>query len=152
MLTLPLETQAKLAGLVALLCLIAGAAAWELARGSGRWLGRATVAGGVLQLMGFSQYAVRQYEVVLAAKTHATGVQHVAILGEWVTDYGEHITVYRPAGTAGSASLEMLRAAGRRGSPEQANGRHACGTPGGSAEVAAVPSIDWGGATGATAF
>ena len=66
MTTLPLETQAQLAGAVAVLCLFAGAAAWELAVGSGKWLGRATIAGGVFQLMAFSRYAVNQYEVALA--------------------------------------------------------------------------------------
>ena len=66
MTSLPLEIQAQLAGAVALLCLIAGAAAWELAVGSGKWLGRVTIAGGVFQLMAFSEYAVNQYEVALA--------------------------------------------------------------------------------------
>ena len=62
-----LQTQAQIAGGVALLCLVFGAAAWEIATGHRKWLGRATIAGGVLQLMAFSHHAVGQYQVVLAA-------------------------------------------------------------------------------------
>ena len=63
---LTLEIQAQIAGTVAVLCLITGAAAWEYATGQRKWLGRATIAGGVLQLMAFSRHAVTQYEVALA--------------------------------------------------------------------------------------
>jgi len=63
---LTLQTQAQIAGGVALLCLVFGAAAWEIATGHRKWLGRATIAGGVLQLMAFSHHAVGQYQVVLA--------------------------------------------------------------------------------------
>ena len=66
---LPLETQGQLAAGVALLSLIFGAASWELMAGALRWIGRATIAAGVLQLMAFSQYAVRQYHV-LVVKTN----------------------------------------------------------------------------------
>lgn len=62
---LSLETQGQLAGAVAILALIVGAAAWELAAGGLRWVGRSTIAGGVLQLMAFSHYAVSQYEVAI---------------------------------------------------------------------------------------
>lgn len=62
---LPLETQGQLAAAVALLSLVFGAASWELSVGAVRWIGRATIAAGVLQLMAFSQYAVRQYHVLV---------------------------------------------------------------------------------------
>lgn len=62
---LPLETQGQLAGAVAILSLIVGAAAWEIAKGGLRWVGRSTIAGGVLQLMAFSHHAVSQYEVAI---------------------------------------------------------------------------------------
>lgn len=62
---LPLETQGQLAGAVAILSLVVGAAAWELAKGGLRWVGRSTIAGGVLQLMAFSHHAVSQYEVAI---------------------------------------------------------------------------------------
>ena len=63
---LTLEIQAQIAGAVAVLCLITGAAAWEYATGKWKWLGRATIAGGVLQLVAFSRHAVTEYEVALA--------------------------------------------------------------------------------------
>jgi len=62
---LPLETQGQLAAAVALLSLVFGAASWELSAGAVKWIGRATIAAGVLQLMAFSQYAVRQYHVLV---------------------------------------------------------------------------------------
>ena len=66
MMQFSLQTQAQIAGGVALLCLVFGAAAWEIATGRRKWLGRATIAGGVLQLMAFSHHAVGQYQVILA--------------------------------------------------------------------------------------
>lgn len=63
---LTLEIQAQIAGAVAVLCLITGAAAWEYATGKRKWLGRATIAGGMLQLVAFSRHAVTEYEVALA--------------------------------------------------------------------------------------
>jgi len=62
---LSLETQGQMAAAVALLSLIFGAASWEMSAGALRWIGRATIAAGVLQLMAFSQYAVRQYHVLV---------------------------------------------------------------------------------------
>ena len=66
MTSLPLELQGQLAVLVAMLCLCSGAVLWEAGKGPGKWLGRITIAAGIFQLAAFSEYAVNQYEVVIA--------------------------------------------------------------------------------------
>ena len=66
MTSLPLELQGQVAVFVAMLCLCSGAVLWESAKRPGKWLGRITIAAGIFQLAAFSEYAVNQYEVVIA--------------------------------------------------------------------------------------
>ena len=109
---LPLETQGQLAAAVALLSLVFGAASWELSAGALRWIGRATIAAGVLQLMAFSQYAVRQYHVLVVrtnlpmveVATNDSGRERTierVDLGDTVVLEREHIAGWRLATAAG---------------------------------------------------
>jgi len=120
---LSLETQGQMAAAVALLSLIFGAASWEMSAGALRWIGRATIAAGVLQLMAFSQYAVRQYHgLVVRANiplvevaTNDSGRERTierVDLGDTIVLEREHIAGWRLATAAGhrhSTSRQMLQ-------------------------------------------
>ena len=89
MTTLPIETQAALAITVGLMSWLIGALAWEMAqRPWHRWVGRAAIAGGVLELAAFANFAAGQVEflqfVQRGDRAHDAGSEVI----EYTTDGG----------------------------------------------------------------
>lgn len=90
MTTLPIETQAALAITVGLMSWLIGALAWEMAQQSWhRWVGRAAIAAGVLELAAFANFAAGQVEflqfVQRGERAHESGSEVI----EWTTDGGQ---------------------------------------------------------------
>ena len=103
MTTLPIETQAALAITVGLIAWIVGALAWEMAEQPWhRWVGRAAIGAGVLQLAAFANFAAGQVEfwqfVQRGDRAHDTG----STAAEFITEGGHTIRV--DAGTGRSAT------------------------------------------------
>ncbi len=89
MTNLPIETQAALAITVGLIAWIVGAVAWEIAQQPWhRWVGRAAIGAGVLQLAAFANFAASRVEflqfVQRGERAHESGSRII----EWTTDGG----------------------------------------------------------------
>ena len=99
MTNLPIETQAALAITVGLIAWIVGAVAWEIAQQPWhRWVGRAAIGAGILQLAAFANFAAGQVEfwqfVQRGERAHDTG----STTAEFVTEHGHTIRVDAGAG------------------------------------------------------
>ena len=89
MTNLPIETQAALAITVGLCAWLIGALAWEMAQQPWhRWVGRAAIGAGVLQLAAFANFAASRVEflqfVQKGERAHDTGDTII----EWTTERG----------------------------------------------------------------
>ncbi len=90
MINLPIETQAALAITVGICAWLIGALAWEMAQQPWhRWVGRAAIGAGVLQLAAFANFAAGQVEflqfVQRGERAHDTGSEVI----EYTTDGGQ---------------------------------------------------------------
>jgi hypothetical protein len=132
-----IESQAAIAISVGLIAWVVGAAVWEWAAVNWeRWLGRAVVGAGVLQLAAFSHYASRQVERlnflvdIQGQKAHeGRDINATEFTGAGQRKFRiEHGTSGRPA-TGIGYSASLLTAVGRAGRSGD-SGRccnHACG-------------------------
>ena len=116
MTNLPIETQAALAITVGLCAWLIGALAWEMAQQPWhRWVGRAAIGAGVLQLAAFANFAAGQVEflqfVQRGERAHDTGERVI----EWTTRGGHEFRFGSGSGRSASGigySTTMLPAMG----------------------------------------
>lgn len=135
MTNLPIETQAALAITVGLIAWIVGAVAWEIAQQSWhRWVGRAAIGAGVLQLAAFANFAAGQVEfwqfVQRGDRAHEPGERII----EWTTRGGHEFRFGTGSGRSASGigySTTMLPAMGRVDGSERGAG--CCGFASGGA-------------------
>ena len=89
MTTLPIETQAALAITVGLIAWIVGAVAWEIAQQPWhRWVGRAAIGAGVLQLAAFANFAASRVEFLQFVQRGEKANEPGSRIIEWTTDGG----------------------------------------------------------------
>lgn len=135
MTNLPIETQAALAITVGLCAWLIGALAWEMAQQPWhRWVGRAAIGAGVLQLAAFANFAASRVEflqfVQKGEKAHDTGDTII----EWTTERGHKFRFDgrdRRSASGIGYSTTMLPAMGRTDGSERGAG--CCGFAAGRA-------------------
>ena len=89
MTNLPIETQAALAITVGLCAWLIGAVAWEIAQQPWhRWVGRAAIGAGVLQLAAFANFAAGQVEFWQFVQRGDRANESGSRIIEWTTDGG----------------------------------------------------------------
>jgi len=89
MTNLPIETQAALAITVGLIAWIVGAVAWEIAQQPWhRWVGRAAIGAGVLQLAAFANFAASRVEFLQFVQRGERVYEPGSRIIEWTTDGG----------------------------------------------------------------
>ena len=126
MTNLPIETQAALAITVGLCAWLIGALAWEMAQQPWhRWVGRAAIGAGVLQLAAFANFAASRVEflqfVQRGEKAYDTGERTI----EWTTRGGHEFRFGTGSGRSASGigySTTMLPAMGRADGSERGVG------------------------------
>ena len=118
MTTLPIETQAALAITVGLMSWLIGALAWEMAQQPWhRWVGRAAIAGGVLELAAFANFAAGQVEFLQFVQRGVRANESTEIAAEYTTPGGVQIRYSQPAGRSatGIGFSSAVQPAGGRG-------------------------------------
>ena len=134
MTSLPIETQAALAITVGLCAWLIGALAWEMAQQPWhRWVGRAAIGAGVLQLAAFANFAAGQVEfwqfVQRGERAHDTG----STGAEFATKSGHTYRIDTSAGRSGTGigyTPEVFASMGRTGAAGRCCGRCDCGVTG----------------------
>lgn len=134
MTALPIETQAALAITVGLCAWLIGALAWEIAQQPWhRWVGRAAIGAGVLQLAAFANFAAGQVEflqfVQRGERAHDTG----STGAEFATKSGHTFRVDTSTGRSGTGigySAEVFASMGRGNATGRCCGCCSCGTAG----------------------
>lgn len=134
MTTLPIETQAALAITVGLCAWLIGALAWEMAEQPWhRWVGRAAIGAGVLQLAAFANFAAGQVEflqfVQRGERAHDTGNTGA----EFATKSGHTFRVDTSTGRSGTGigySAEVFASMGRGNATGRCCGCCSCGAAG----------------------
>ena len=134
MTTLPIETQAALAITVGLCAWLIGALAWEMAEQPWhRWVGRAAIGAGVLQLAAFANFAAGQVEflqfVQRGDRAHDTGNTGA----EFATKSGHTFRVDTSTGRSGTGigySAEVFASMGRGNATGRCCGCCSCGAAG----------------------